>query len=188
VFYRPETWGINDAISLEQPLSVNTPNYICAGKQPLSKSKVITLYAGKTYSFRTICGELNVNAPGCLNGDWHTGDSATDFSGCVLAAAYSNYKNPSNHKLISYSSTCPKKYGMNNFKIGKKIQNCEGCVCSWAWAPSIDYSTPQFYHNCFYCNIRGGIGTSSKMKTLPFINVPNAKYQSTTFNKLFKKT
>ncbi len=70
VIDRAGVWGIDDSIALEQPLDASTQNWICGGKAPDS-SQVISMVAGQTYSFRTVCGELNLNAPGCLKGDWH---------------------------------------------------------------------------------------------------------------------
>lgn len=180
ILNEPQVWGVNDGVSLEQPLDQSTQNWICAGKQPDTNS-VVNLVAGNTYSFQTICGEQDVNAPGCLIGDWHTGDDNSDYSGCALAVSYSDYKNPSNHQYLSYTHDCPKRGVDTTFVVSPNVQNCERCVCSWAWAPSRDYSSPpQFYHNCFYCSISGG--NNATMKQFDFINVPNAAYVDKTYN------
>jgi hypothetical protein len=180
ILNEPQVWGVNDGIALEQPLDQNTQNWMCAGKQPDTNS-VINLVAGQTYSFQTICGEQNINAPGCLIGDWHTGNNNDDYSGCALSVSYSDYTNPDNHKYISYSQDCPKRQTDTTFIISPNVQNCERCVCSWGWAPSRDYSSPaQFYHNCFYCSISGG--NNATMKQFDFINVRDASYTDRTYN------
>lgn len=139
VLNHPAVWGLYDGGDLETPLTTETQNYICAGKTPTT-NKIINFVAGKTYKFQTICGELDFNAPGCLNGDWHSNDEFTDYAGCVLSVAYKNYKEPKNHKLISYSKNCAKKYQLNLFRISKNVMNTKKAVCSWSWTPSTKYS------------------------------------------------
>lgn len=179
----PQVWGISDSVSLEQPLDATTQNYVCAGRTPPSNAGVVQLVAGRSYSFNTVCGEINLGTDGCLTGDWHTGNSLTDYSGCALSVSYSDYRTPANHKYISYTQECPKYDTPTSFRISENVENCERCVCSWAWAPSRDFSSPgQFYHNCFYCSISGGRGNRTSMRTLDFINVNNAGYNDITYN------
>lgn len=177
----PEVWGISDAVDLETPLDKTTQNWICAGKSP-DNQNVVQLVAGNTYSWQTICGELDLQADGCLVGDWHTGDNANDYSGCALGISYSDYTNPLNHKYLSHSKDCPKRGVNTQFTILSNVKNCDKCVCSFAWAPSIDYSTPQFYHNCFYCSITGG--SNALLRHLDFINVNGAEFSETTYNEI----
>ena len=114
---------------------------ICAGRAP-DTEQVLSFVAGDSYDFEVICGELGLDSPGCLPGDWHSGDNNDDYSGCALSIDYSgDYKNMSNHRYISYSSECAKRGTLTNFKIAENVNNCERCVCSWTWAPSRDYSS-----------------------------------------------
>ncbi len=183
IFNQPQVWGINNGLSLEQPLDQLTPNWMCAGRNP-DTNNVINFVAGNTYSFQTICGEKNLNAPGCLIGDWHTGNNNNDYSGCALSISYSDYKNPNNHMYLSYSRDCPKRGVDTTFVISSTVRNCDLCVCSWAWAPSRKYSSPaQFYHNCFYCSVTGG---GNNLVKFDFINVPNAAYTDVTYNDILQ--
>jgi hypothetical protein len=178
----PQVWGISDGISLEQPLDISVENWMCAGKAP-ENNGVFNFVAGRTYQFNTVCGEKNPNAPGCLIGDWHTGTMQNDYSGCGLSVSYSNYRNPANHKYISYSRECPKSNTPTSFTISENVENCENCICSWGWAPSRMHSSPgQFYHNCFYCSITGGRGSQSTMKQFDFFNVRGAQHFDLTYN------
>jgi hypothetical protein len=178
----PQTWGIRNGIALEQPLDTSTSNWICGGQSP-ENNGIMKLVAGQTYEFSTICGEKNTNDPWCLKGDWHSGNSQNDYSGCGLSVSYTNYQNPDSHKYISYTRDCPKSNTLTSFKISENVENCENCVCSWGWAPSRAYSSPgQFYHNCFYCSISGGKGNQMSMKQFDFFNVRGAKYTDLTYN------
>lgn len=187
VFNTPETWGISDSIALEQPMDIFTSNFVCAGKSPEQSQGVITLVAGQSYDFQTICGERDLNAAGCSVYDWHAGENASDNSGCVLGVAYNDYNDLTNHKFMTYESTCPLRGNPVKFNIPIDTPPCEKCVCSWGWAPSRQYSSPaQFYHNCFYCNI---ISSSSKtpndMKKYEFINSAVSQYKDITYNLFF---
>ncbi len=178
----PQVWGISDGISLEQPLDTSVNNWMCRGKVP-ENNGVVNFVAGQTYQFGTVCGEKDSNAPGCLNGDWHTGMSQNDYSGCGLSVSYSNYQNPANHKYISYSRECPKSNTPTLFTISENVENCENCICSWGWAPSRMHSSPgQFYHNCFFCSITGGRGSQKTMKQFDFFNVRAANHFDLTYN------
>jgi hypothetical protein len=178
----PQVWGIRDGISLEQPLDTSVSNWMCAGKAP-ENNGVVNFVAGQTYQFNTVCGEKDPNAPGCLIGDWHTGPLQNDYSGCGLSISYSDYRNPANHKYISYSRECPKSNTPTSFTISENVENCENCICSWGWAPSRMHSSPgQFYHNCFYCSITGGRGSQSSMKQFDFFNVRDAQHFDLTYN------
>jgi hypothetical protein len=179
----PQVWGINDGTSLEEPLDTTTSNPMCAGKSP-ENNGVINFVAGKSYNFDITCGEKNINAPGCLIGDWHSGNNANDYPGCALSVSYNGYNSQDNFKYISYSEECGKRGTHTSFIISKNIKNCENCICSWSLAPSRDYSSPgQFYHNCFYCSISGGTSNST-MRTLDFINIKGAKYRDTTYKEI----
>lgn len=179
-----QVWGIENGVDLEQPLYMNTLNPICAGKSPSNNAGIVNFIAGNTYNVPITCGEKDLNAPGCLIGDWHTGNAADDYPGCALAINYNGYSEQSDFKYISYSKDCAKRGSLTSFVITKNVQNCEKCVCSWSLAPSIKYSfPPQFYHNCFYCSITGGIlETNVTMRTLDFINVKGAQYNEITYN------
>lgn len=188
ILNRPEVWGIQESIALEEPLDGTTSNWICAGKTPDSDA-IINLVAGSTYNFETICGEKSLTASGCLIGDWHTGYSLNDYSGCALGVTYSDYMDDSSHKYISYTEVCPLRGRPTQFTISKNVENCSRCVCSWVWAPSREYSSPaQFYHNCFYCSITGGEGTQNNMKQLDFINVRGSQYSDVTYNDINRIT
>lgn len=178
----PQVWGINDAIALEQPLDATTTDWICAGKQPTTNAKV-TLVAGQTYSWQVMCGELGLDEPGCLVGDWHTGTASNDYSGCALGIAYDTWQQARSHYYLAFTADCPKRMTNTSFTISTTVQNCENCVCSWAWAPSREYSSPaQFYHNCFYCSVSGGQESTQGMKPFDFINVRDAQYTDVTYN------
>jgi flagellar motor protein MotB len=179
----PEVWGIDDGTSLEQPLDTSTANPVCAGRSP-ENNGVVNFEAGQTYDFDVSCGEKDINSGGCLVGDWHSGDPATDYSGCALGVNYDGYESQDNYKYISYSKDCGKRGEPTSFTITTNIQDCERCVCSWSWAPSRQYSSPgQFYHNCFYCSISGG-KMNATMRPLDFINVRGAQYQDATYNSI----
>lgn len=182
VFNRPETWGIND-VSLEQPLDVNTENPLCAGRVP-ENNGIIHFVAGETYYFDLICGEKDLNAIGCLTGDWHSGSMNNDYAGCALSVNYNDYRIQNDYKYMSYSQDCAKRGDVTGFVISKNIQNCDRCVCSWSWAPSRKYSSPgQFYHNCFYCSISGGIDNNNViMRSLDFINIRGSIFSDITYN------
>ena len=179
-----QVWGIENGVDLEQPLYMNTLNPICAGKSPSNNAGIVNFIAGNTYNVPITCGEKDLNAPGCLIGDWHTGNAADDYPGCALAINYNGYSEQSDFKYISYSKDCAKRGSLTSFVITKNVQNCEKCVCSWSLAPSLKYSSPpQFYHNCFYCSITGGIlETNVTMRTLDFININGANYTEVTYN------
>lgn len=182
ILNEPQVWGVSDGIALEQPLDGSTQNWMCAGQQP-DTTAIINFVAGQSYNLQTICGEQDLDAPGCLVGDWHTGNSANDYSGCALSISYDDYTNPDNHRYLSYSQECPKRDTDTTFVISRNVQNCERCVCSWAWAPSRDYSSPaQYYHNCFYCSISGGSDGNATMRQFDFINVPGAAFTDATYN------
>lgn len=185
----PYIWGISNGVRLEQPITPSTDNWICNGMSPPINAPTLTLIAGQTYSFQTVCGEKNLNAPGCLIGDWHSGSNVNDYAGCTLGISYlntSSYKNINSYKYISYTRNCPKRTTNTTFIISKYIQNCNKCVCSWAYAPSLKYSTPQFYHNCFYCNIIGGYNNyTHNMLSMDFINVKNS-YKDITKTNFYK--
>lgn len=187
VFNTPETWGISNSVSLEQPMDSSTFDFVCAGKSPETTQGVITLVAGQSYNFQTICGELDTSAQGCLVGDWHAGSNANDNSGCVLGVAYSDYTLPQNHKFMTYQSQCPLRDTPVSFNIPLDTPACEKCVCSWGWIPSRDYSSPaQFYHNCFYCNIvSSSIKTPDDMTNYEFINSAVSQYKDITYNIFF---
>lgn len=179
IFNSPETWGIND-VSLEQPLDINTENPLCAGRAP-DNDGIIRLVAGETYYFDIRCGEKDLNAIGCLTGDWHSGEMNNDYAGCALGINYNDYRLQNEYKYISYSRDCAKRGDVSTFVISKNVQNCDRCVCSWSWAPSRKYSSPgQFYHNCFYCSITGG--NNASMRQLDFINVKGTSLIDTTYN------
>jgi hypothetical protein len=179
----PEVWGIDDGTSLEQPLDTTTVNPICAGRSP-ENNGIVNFEAGQTYEFDVSCGEKDINSGGCLIGDWHSGEPATDYSGCALGVNYDGYESQDNYKYISYSKDCGKRGEPSSFTITTNIQDCERCVCSWSWAPSRQYSSPgQFYHNCFYCSISGG-KMNATMRPLDFINVRGAQYQDATYNSI----
>lgn len=180
ILNEPFVWGIDDGGSLEQPLEITTDNWVCAGKQP-ENNGIVTLEAGKTYKYSTTCGEKDVNADGCLIGDWHSTDNVDDFAGCVLGVSYGNYKNVENWKYISYQRNCAKRGALNSFTIAKNVESIKNGVCSWAWIPSINYASPQMYMNCFYCNIIGN-GDKNTMKDMEFANVPGGKYTEKVYN------
>ena len=188
IFNRPEVFGISDPIALEQPLDKSSTNWVCAGKTPGSKSKVIHLQAGRTYGFDITCGERNLNSPGCLTGDWHAGDLATDYAGCLLSINYKGYANAADYKIMSHSKQCAKRGSNSHFRISSNVENCDLCICSWSFAPSVMHSTPQFFHNCFYCKITGWRGKQSRMRTMMSINVPGSQYDQVTYNNIFKIT
>ena len=179
----PEVWGINNGEDLEYPLDTTSSNFICAGKTP-ENNGIVKFVAGQNYNLPVTCGEKDINAPGCLIGDWHTGDAANDYPGCALSVSYNGYNSPEDFKYISYSKDCAKRGTTTSFIITQNIQNCEKCICSWSLAPSREYSSPgQFYHNCFYCSISGGTTNStSTMRSLDFINVKGTQYQDVTYN------
>jgi hypothetical protein len=184
IFDRPEVWGIENPILLEQPLDETTDPWVCAGNPPRNNG-VITLQAGRTYNFSIICGERDLNSPGCLVGDWHAGENVDQYSGCVLSANYIDYANPDEYYYISHSRECGKRGSPSSFTVSRNIQNCTNCVCSWSWAPTRQFSSPgQFYHNCFYCNIVSGAGSKRNMKQQDFINVKGSAYKDTTYNQL----
>jgi flagellar motor protein MotB len=179
----PEVWGIDDGTSLEQPLDTSTANPVCAGRSP-ENNGVVNFDAGQTYEFDVSCGEKDINSGGCLVGDWHSGDPATDYSGCALGINYDGHESQDNYKYISYSKDCGKRGEPSSFTITTNVQDCERCVCSWSWAPSRQYSSPgQFYHNCFYCSISGG-KMNATMRPLDFINIRGAQYQDATYNSI----
>lgn len=178
----PEVWGILDAGSLETPLDATTDNWVCAGQSP-GNSGIVELVAGNTYSYDVICGELDPSEPGCLDGDWHTGNNQDDYSGCALSVNYDDYSDPDSYKYISVAKDCPRAGSKTDFYISKQIQDCDDCVCSWTWAPSRKYSSPaQFYQNCFLCTITGGTGSKESMKKLDIINVQGANYNDIVYN------
>jgi hypothetical protein len=186
ILKHPNVWGVKDSYSLEQPLDNTNNNWICAGRNP-DNNNIIELTAGRSYDFNISCGEKDLNAPGCLVGDWHAGNNVDDYAGCVLGVNYNNYKNASNYFYMSHSKECAKRESPSSFYISRNVRNCEKCVCSWAWAPSRKYSSPaQFYHNCFYCKITNGIGTRKTMKKHEFINVKNSRYNDVTYNDILK--
>jgi len=179
----PEVWGIDDGTSLEQPLDTSTANPVCAGRSP-ENNGVVNFEAGQTYEFDVSCGEKDINSGGCLVGDWHSGDPATDYSGCALGISYDGHESQDNYKYISYSKDCGKRGEPSSFTITTNVEDCERCVCSWSWAPSRQYSSPgQFYHNCFYCSISGG-KMNATMRPLDFINIRGAQYQDATYNSI----
>jgi hypothetical protein len=183
----PQVWGVSDGITLEEPLDESTTNWVCAGRMPDTESPV-SFVAGREYTLPLICGEKDFNATWCLPGDWHTGNGTTqDFAGCAMAITYDDYKNPLNYKYLAYTEQCPVRGANTRFIISPNAQNCERCVCSWAWAPSRDYSSPaQFYHNCFYCSITGGLNVP--MKPFDFINVNGAQYVNKTYRQIANYT
>ena len=163
-------------------MDITTNNPICAGITP-QENGIIEFKAGETYNFDISCGERDLNAPGCLIGDWHSGNNLDDYSGCALSVNYGDYKNMNEYYYISYSKDCAKRGEATSFKIANNIKNCDKCICSWSWAPSRMYSSPgQFYHNCFYCSISGGTNSSSTMRNLDFINIKNTNNIDTTYN------
>jgi hypothetical protein len=179
----PEVWGINNGVSLEQPLDENTNNPICAGQSP-QELGIVNIIAGESYKMETICGEKDLNSPGCLIGSWHVGNN-NDYSGCALSVNYDNYESMNDYKYISYSEQCPKRGTTTDFIISKNVKNCDKCICSWTWAPSRMYSSPgQFYHNCFYCSITGGTNSSVTMKPLDFINIKGSQYSDIVYKDL----
>lgn len=185
----PQVWGIEDSVSLEYPIDNTNTNPICSGRSPNNDppnpEDIVNIVAGNTYSYQIICGELELDAPGCLVGDWHAGDDVNDFSGCGLSVSYNDHTNLSDHKYISYSPNCARRGQDTLFRIAQDIQNCELCVCSWSWAPSRMYSSPgQFYSNCFYCSITNGIGSESYMKNFDFINIQGGQHEDITYNDL----
>ena len=179
-----QVWGIEDGVDLESPLYSTTLNPMCAGKSLPINAGVVNLIAGNTYNFPITCGEKDLNAPGCLIGDWHTGDAADDYPGCALSVSYNGYSEQSDFKYISYSKDCAKRGSLTSFIITKNVQNCTKCICSWSLAPSLKSSSPpQFYHNCFYCSISGGnSNTTMTMRPLDFINIKGANYTDVTYN------
>jgi len=177
----PQVWGIDDGVALEQPLDINTLNPICAGKTP-ENNGVFNFIAGQTYELPITCGEKDINEPGCLIGDWHNGNSGTDYPGCALAISYNGIDSQSNFKYLSYSSDCAKINASTSFMISANIENCDQCICSWSLAPSRLHSSPgQFYHNCFYCSISGGV-INPTMRMLDFMNIRNTVLHDLTYN------
>lgn len=173
-------WGIDDGTSLEEPLTMDTNNWICAGKTP-EENGVMTFQAGKTYNLLTTCGEKVLDSDGCSSSDWHLNDQLNDFSGCVLGVNYNNYKNVNDWKYIAYQKDCAKRGSLNAFTIADNVESITKGICSWGWIPSIDHSTPQAYMNCFYCNIIGN-GNKNTMANMEFANVPGAKYNEKVYN------
>ena len=184
IFNRPEVWGSDNSIQLEQPLEAGNSNWQCAGNMP-ENNGIITFTAGSTYDIEIICGEKDYTAPGCWDTDWHSGPMYNQYSGCVLGVNYNNnYRNTDDYFYLSHSRECAKYQEPTAFQIPQNVENCNNCICSWAWAPSLDYSSPQFYHNCFYCNIVGGTGNRLNMRKHDFINVDNSNFQNVVYNDL----
>jgi hypothetical protein len=183
------TWGIND-MSLEMPMDKNTQDYVCRGEAPISRNTKVVFTSNKTYGLNIICGEKNLNAPGCLIGDWHT-DNNGDYAGCALSISYNSNPNRItrlNQYYLGNSKTCARRGEMSNFKINN-VPSCEKCICSWNWAPSRKYSSPaQFYQNCFYCKIiNNNLNVSiSTLKKFEYINSKDSpqRLRDITFNDL----
>ncbi len=186
ILNEPFIWGISDGNSLEQPLEMTTQNWVCAGK-PKEENGIVTLEAGKSYQYSTTCGEKDLNADGCLIGDFHSTDNVDDFSGCALGISYGDYTDMNDWKYIAYTQDCAKRGELNTFKIVENVESVEKAICSWHWTPSINYASPQTYMNCFYCKIIGN-GNKNELRQMDFMNVPGAQYSEKVYNDVIKSS